>query len=218
MCFHTLNCRIRHLTLSLTQRRMLFCIIGSSGVGKDTMVNRAVAEHMGRIHKVAGYTTRALRSTECKSDINSISTDEFNGMLARGEFVEHVAVHGNKYGMTLASVQPVPCVTKMAIVTLHAVAQFRSAGIRVCPILLRVSDKDADATLRRRLELRGDAAGAIDMRMETARREVNEYAENVHQFAHTIICDDRDDAYEQLMHIMAEPIEADVVLEEAQTM
>jgi len=69
----------------------LFLIVGPSGSGKDTMIERA-AKRVQELNKVKRVITRENNEFE---DFESISESEFNNQ----EFFISWTAHGNKYGI-----------------------------------------------------------------------------------------------------------------------
>jgi guanylate kinase len=76
----------------------IFIISAPSGSGKSTLVTRLMATVPGLMFSVS-YTTRALRGHEIDGEsYHFVTRDEFEAMLARGEFLEWAQVFGNYYG------------------------------------------------------------------------------------------------------------------------
>ncbi|HEY3418015.1 MAG TPA: guanylate kinase [Armatimonadota bacterium] len=79
-------------------RGRLLILSGPSGVGKDTVLQRALLRLRG-IRTSVSVTTRAPRPGEAHGvDYFFVSMDEFQTMLQRGDLLEHAEVHGNCYG------------------------------------------------------------------------------------------------------------------------
>jgi guanylate kinase len=76
----------------------VFIISAPSGSGKSTLVHRLLATVPGLMFSVS-YTTRPPRGNETDGKSYSfVSREEFEQMLARGEFLESAQVFGNYYG------------------------------------------------------------------------------------------------------------------------
>jgi guanylate kinase len=76
----------------------VFIISAPSGSGKSTLVSRLLARVSGLMFSVS-YTTRQPRGAEVDGQNYSfVSREEFENMLARGEFLEWAEVFGNYYG------------------------------------------------------------------------------------------------------------------------
>src|SRR5437867_4207450 len=76
----------------------VFIISAPSGSGKSTLVNRLLAATPGLLFSVS-YTTRRPRGHEIEGlHYHFVSRDQFESMLAVGEFLESAEVFGNYYG------------------------------------------------------------------------------------------------------------------------
>jgi guanylate kinase len=76
----------------------IFIISAPSGSGKSTLVSRLIHNVPGLMFSVS-YTTRTPRGTEKNGhEYQFVSKDEFEGMIARDEFLEWASVFGNYYG------------------------------------------------------------------------------------------------------------------------
>ena len=76
----------------------VFIVSAPSGSGKSTLVKGLLAT-VPRLRFSISYTTRPPRGEEVHGcQYYFISRDEFEAMIARGEFLEHAEVFGNYYG------------------------------------------------------------------------------------------------------------------------
>lgn len=80
----------------------LFIVSGPSGAGKTTLINRVVGqlEPLGlKLYFSVSHTTRAARTGEVHGqNYHFIGVDEFQRMIAAGEFLEWAHVHEQRYG------------------------------------------------------------------------------------------------------------------------
>lgn len=86
----------------------LFIVSGPSGAGKTTLINR-VREQLEPIgitlYFSVSHTTRKSRTGEVDGiSYHFVSTEEFEAMVARGEFIEWAFVHEQRYGTSKAEV------------------------------------------------------------------------------------------------------------------
>ena len=80
------------------KRGHLFVIAAPSGAGKTSLM-RALMEKRPSVEFSVSCTTRAPRAHEQDGrDYHFISRDEFERLIAAGEFIEHADVFGNFYG------------------------------------------------------------------------------------------------------------------------
>lgn len=76
----------------------LYVISAPSGTGKTTLV-KALAECIPGITVSISHTTRKRRAAEVHGvNYYFIAQEEFDGMVAENEFLEHATVFGNCYG------------------------------------------------------------------------------------------------------------------------
>lgn len=75
----------------------LILIVGPSGSGKGTVINRLKQSFAGFVFPIS-YTTRDPREGEEDGDsYHFISKDKFEKMIEAGEFLEHAIVHSDNY-------------------------------------------------------------------------------------------------------------------------
>jgi guanylate kinase len=87
------------------RRGRLFVIAAPSGAGKTSLV-RALMEREPSLQFSISYTTRPRRPSEVHGrDYFFVATEEFEAMVARGEFLEHARVFDNRYGTARSQVE-----------------------------------------------------------------------------------------------------------------
>jgi len=90
---------------AVAQRGALVVIAAPSGAGKTTLV-RALLERLPAIRFSISYTTRPPRPAERDGvDYRFVTEDEFQAMVAAGEFLEHAQVFDHWYGTSKAGVE-----------------------------------------------------------------------------------------------------------------
>lgn len=87
----------------------LFIVSGPSGAGKTTLIERVRGElaKIGiSLYFSVSHTTRKPRAGETDGiNYHYVSREVFEGMVARGEFLEHAHVHAHYYGTSRLEVQ-----------------------------------------------------------------------------------------------------------------
>lgn len=92
------NTRHRHSTARAPKTGTLYVLSGPSGVGKDTVMRKALPQLRG-VRLSVSVTTRDPRPREREGvDYFFIDEHAFRRMLERGDLLEHAVVHGNYYG------------------------------------------------------------------------------------------------------------------------
>lgn len=137
----------------------LFCFVGKSGAGKDTIVNKLCDDYGYK--KIISYTTRIPRDSA--EDLKShIFADVIDYTFAKrcGDIVAETVFDGNRYWTTKSQldVSDIYILDLPGLKTLHE----------------RYSDKDivaiyitaSDTVLKERMEKRGDSDEAIEKRIK----------------------------------------------------
>ena len=150
----------------------LYVVTAPSGAGKTSLV-KALMEREAKLRFSVSFTTRKPRANEVDGrDYHFISREEFERMIARGDFLEHAEVYDHAYGTGLRSVKEAMRAGVLLLLEIdwQGARQVRSRlpGARSIFILppartalearLRARSTDSDAVIARRLQ---DAAHDI---------------------------------------------------------
>jgi len=176
----------------------LYIVAAPSGAGK-TSLTRALLERDPGIVLSVSYTSRAPRPNEIDGvHYHFVSRDEFEAMVARGEFFEHAIVHGDLKGTARAPVERTLAAGKDVLLEIDW------QGAR----LVRAQMSDAvsifilppsRAELERRLRARAsDAEATIQRRLADARQDLQHAAE----FDYIVVNDNFDTALGELCEIV----------------
>ena len=94
----------------MSRRGDFFIVSAPSGGGKTTLIEALMASEMARKGELAvcvSHTTRKPRRGEIPGrDYFFVDRDEFERMVAAGEFLEWAEVYGNLYGTSAREVLP----------------------------------------------------------------------------------------------------------------
>jgi guanylate kinase len=179
-------------------RGRLFIVSAPSGTGKTTLVERLV-QVVPDLVLSRSFTSREPRPGEVDGvDYNFIRREQFDAMVAAGEFLEFAEVFGNYYGTSagetervLASGRDVVLVIDVQGARQVRLRGFDSVGVFVLP--------PSYAVLEKRLRHRSkDSEAAIQRRLEVARSEVGAVAE----YDYVVINDEVDPAVGRLCCIV----------------
>jgi guanylate kinase len=182
---------------SAAQNR-LFVIAAPSGAGKTSLV-RALMERQPELRFSVSYTTRPQRPGEQDGQhYHFVAPGEFEGMLARGDFLEHARVFDNFYGTARSQVESLLADGHGVVLEIdwQGARQVRaqmpeSAGIFILP--------PSRAELERRLRGRGtDAETVIRRRLADAATDMSHWRE----FDYVVVNDDFATALDALADIV----------------
>jgi guanylate kinase len=184
--------------MSSRARGQLFIVSAPSGTGKTTLVERLVLEVPG-LSLSRSFTSRAPRPGEADGvDYNFISRQQFDAMIAAGEFLEWADVFGNLYGTSRAETERVLADGSdlVLVIDVQGARQVRDrTDDRVAIFVLPPSFQILEDRLRRRSK---DSETAIERRLAVARSEVDA----VQDYDYVVINDDLDSAVGRLAGIV----------------
>ncbi len=184
----------------LNPQPLLVVISGPSGVGKDAVLRR-MRERGYPFHFVVTATTRPRRLGETHGvDYLFISEEEYDRLLAAGEFLEHATVYGYRYGVPRQQIREAWARGQDVLmrVDVQGAATIKKLVPEAVFIFLVASSLEE---LMQRLKDRATERGEdLERRMATARAEM----ECLHEFDYVVVnSNDRlDEAVERIMAII----------------
>lgn len=145
----------------------LFVISGASGVGKSTVLKLVMEKRQDLTFSVSA-TTRAPRPGEIDGEsYYFVTKEEFEGMIARGEFLEYDAHMDNYYGTPVA--QALEKMEKGSVILdIEPNGAFNVRKVMPDAVLIFIAPPSMEE-LQRRLAGRGDTSQEqIKLRQERA--------------------------------------------------
>ena len=166
----------------------LFIVASPSGGGKTTLIRRLLASPPGApLHFSISHTTRPMRKGEQDGrEYHSVSTEAFQRLVQRDEFLEHNEVHGHIYGTSRAEVLPHLAAGEDVVldIDVQGARDIRRAYPEAVAVFIVPSSPQE---LERRLVSRGlDGEESVRKRLINAAREVQQ----AEDFQYVIVNDD----------------------------
>lgn len=177
-----------------TMRGTLFIVAAPSGAGKSSIVNACLARD-ANIRLSISFTSRAPRPGERHAEhYNFVSEQEFERMVAAGDFFEHARVHGDWKGTARQSVEPQLAAGRDVLLEIdwQGARQVRERIPGAVGVFILPPSRKA---LEQRMRARGqDSDEVIARRLAAAREEMSHYAE----FDYVIVNEVFDTAVEEM--------------------
>ncbi|HNV82989.1 MAG TPA: guanylate kinase [Arenimonas sp.] len=178
-------------------RGTLYIVAAPSGAGKSSLVNAVLSRETGIALSIS-FTSRKARPGERHAQhYHFISKEEFETMIANGDFFEHALVHGDYKGTAKQSVEPQLAAGKDVLLEIdwQGARQVREKLPDAISIFILPPSKEA---LETRMRNRGqDSEQVIAQRLANAREEMSHYNE----FDYVIVNEHFDAAVSELRAI-----------------
>ncbi|TDL83629.1 guanylate kinase [Palleronia sediminis] len=189
------------MTGQQVRRGLLIILSSPSGAGKSTLARRLMAWDPALTFSVSA-TTRPPREGEIEGrEYYFLNRSGFEGMVARGEMLEHAEVFGNLYGSPAAPVERAIAQGRDVLfdVDWQGGQQIRESALGKHTLSLFILPPSI-AELERRLVERGqDSAEIIARRMQKSRDEISHWQE----YDYVLVNDDLDETEDRLKTIIA---------------
>ena len=176
----------------------MIILIGPSGVGKSTFLERAIAD-FPQIRDAVTCTTRDKRPGEMDGNPYFFVTRErFEELLANGHFIEHAEVHGQLYGTPYEQLEK--AWSQHFAVIMDVDVQGARTFVAKFPQALTVFilPPNLDALRQRLIRRHGKPPSDLEVRMKTAEEELSAAGE----FQHQLINDDFEASYGALKKLI----------------
>ena len=178
-------------------RGTLYIVAAPSGAGKSSIVNACLARDPNICLSIS-FTSRAPRPGEQHAEhYHFASADEFERMVAAGDFFEHALVHGDWKGTAKQSVEPQLACGKDVLLEIdwQGARQVRAQVPDAVSVFILPPSRQA---LEQRMRARGqDSEDVIRRRIAAAREEMSHYGE----FDYVIVNEHFDTAVDEMCAI-----------------
>ncbi|MGD0824230.1 MAG: guanylate kinase [Terriglobales bacterium] len=155
---------------------IVYIISAPSGSGKSTLVNE-LFKMVRNLDFSISYTTRSPRGSEKNGkEYFFVSREEFEAMIAADEFLEHADVFGNYYGTARRFLREAESRGRDLLldIDVQGASQVKQRIPDAVSIFILPPDREK---LEWRLRNRGlDSDAVIRRRLDTARREIENYS------------------------------------------
>jgi len=181
-----------------TRETAVFVVSGPSGAGKSTLVRKVLAAD-GELRFSVSATTRAARPAETDGvDYHFVTREEFEGMIERGEFLEHAEVFGGLYGTPRSEIATARAEGRDLLmeIDVQGAAQVRESLPEAVRIFVKTaSPEELGSRLRGR---KTEPEEVILRRLKVAEEELAEEP----KYDHVVINDEADAAARRLHEII----------------
>lgn len=179
-------------------KQPMVILIGPSGVGKSSFLDRALKDFKG-LRDTVTFTTRGMRQGESEGcPYHFVTAEKFEQLIKQNHFIEHARVHGNWYGTPLYQLEEAWKAGECIVmdVDVQGANTFKSKFPGALTVFILPPSVDA---LRYRVTSRdGRPPQDLELRMQNAAREI----EQAERFDYQIVNDQFEPAYAQLKKLI----------------
>lgn len=156
---------------------LLIVISGTSGVGKDAVLN-ALKERSLPLHFVVTATSRAPREGEVEGkDYFFFSKEEFERRIANNEFIEHSWVYTDYKGIPRWQIDDALACGRDVILRVDVQGAMKLRAMYPEAVLIFLIPESVDEWYDRLKKRNAETPGELKVRLDTARVEVGKIAE-----------------------------------------
>ena len=180
------------------KRGLLVVLSGPGGVGKDTIIERLLAEDRGLRYSIS-YTTRPRRDYEVDGQhYTFVTEEEFQELIRQGEFLEHKVVNGHLYGTSAGRVEELQAqgwdvILKIDVHGAEEVRRKRPDGV-----FIFIAPPSMKELLRRRITRGSESEEVMEARQRLAEVEMG-FAE---RYDYVVVNDELDRAVAEIEGIL----------------
>ncbi|MEK6553803.1 MAG: guanylate kinase [Bdellovibrionota bacterium] len=188
--------------MSEIQTTPMIIVVGPSGVGKSSFVDK-ITKELSILFDTVTYTTRAMRKGESEGiPYHFVTEERFRELLKQSFFIEHAEVHGRLYGTPKHQIDDAIASGRVVImdVDVQGAQTFKEKYPNAFAIFIHPPSIDE---LRRRVVKRdGKALPDLETRMANAQKEIKV----AHQFDAELTNDDFERSYATFKKIIVEKL------------
>jgi len=177
-------------------------ILGPSGVGKGSIINRIINEFKDKIKFSVSHTTRGIRPGEVNGvSYYFITKEMFHDMIKKDKFIEWDNYNNNFYGTAKEEIELKSFNDSVLLLDINIKGAKRLHELNYNVEYIAIYPPKFNE-LKQRLSSRGtETADDIEKRLMISEREIKEI-EELSFIKHKIINDDLDKCYAKVKEIM----------------
>jgi guanylate kinase len=181
----------------------LIVVSGPSGAGKSTLLKRLMAQHSRFVFAVSCTTRNPRQGEQDGREYYFVSLEEFEARIARSEFAEWEALHGNHYGTLKDEIARLQQAGSHVLLDLDVLGALNLRLQHPEAFLLFIAPPSVQA-LEQRLTKRGsETQEQIRIRLDRCESEMARSAE----FDAQVVNDELEESYRCLLASLADFVE-----------
>jgi guanylate kinase len=179
-------------------RGKLFVLAGPSGVGKGTLRTQALSNVENLIYSISCTTRKPREGERDGVEYHFLTKEEFEEKIAKGSFLEHAVVHGDRYGTLREDIVRELESGRDVLLEIDVQGARQIRSLLPESVLIFILPPSLDALEERLRKRRTEPEEKILLRLEDAKKEM----EQVKEYDHIVLNDVMERASEELRRII----------------
>lgn len=176
----------------------MIILIGPSGVGKSSFLERALRDY-SQLRDTVTFTTRNMRQGESEGQpYHFVSRPQFEKLIGEGYFVEYAEVHGNLYGTPLHQLEDTWKAGQVVIMDVDVQGAMTFQMRYPTAQTIFILPPSVDALRQRLLGREGKSPKDLELRLKNAENEMSLSS----KFSHQLVNDHFESAYKELQKLI----------------
>ena len=162
-----------HKVLEISEEKKILVIVGTSGVGKDTLMNKILDKYSDKFKKVVSYTSRKKRPGEREGyNYHYVTKEEFLKLIEENKMIEFYFCGGNYYGLPKKELEDRTNFNKILYINIGVSATEKLLEYNVPANFIAILPPSLEALENRLKGRKTESEKIIKERLKTAKNEI----------------------------------------------
>ena len=164
---------IKDIVPEISEEMKILVIVGPSGVGKDTLMNKILDKNSGKFKKAISYTSRKKRQGEREGyNYHYVTKEAFLKLIEENKMLEYYFYSGNYYGLPKKELEDRNKNDKILYINIGVSATEKIHEINIPGNFIAILPPSLEVLEKRLRARKTESEKIIKERLETAKKEI----------------------------------------------